>query len=102
MPTRRRPGRATNQSESVGWSVFHGCDISGGVSVHIHSAGTGVGGYSPDLRRVLAIAREVGLVVIPSEGGTARAFVLAATPAVQAWIEQGFQSERPPWQSEPA
>jgi len=39
-------------------SLFENCEISGGVDVHIHAAGSSVGGYSGgyslDLRRVLA------------------------------------------------
>jgi N-acetylglucosamine-6-phosphate deacetylase len=82
------------------WSVFAGCDISGGVDIHIHgSAGGGVGAaYSLSLRRVLATAREVGLVIVPTGTGKPRAFVLAATPAVRDWVEQGFRAEPPPWQ----
>lgn len=80
--------------------MFAGCDISGGVSVHIHGpAGGGAGAaYSLSLQRVLASARDVGLVIVPHGSGEPRAFVLAATPAVREWVEQGCQSDPPPWQ----
>jgi hypothetical protein len=88
----------SDRTERVGRALFEGCDISGGISFHIHVTGNGVGTYSLDLRRLLTIAGGVGLVVVPNTDGQPRVFILAATPAVREWVEQGFQSESPPWQ----
>jgi hypothetical protein len=111
MTSRRRShatrGRATlNVAEQGHWSVFAGCDLSGGVAVHIHGSDVRVSDsargragtvYRLDLERVLTTAREVGLVIVPHASGGTRAFVLAATPAVREWVEQGLQSDSPPW-----
>ncbi len=118
MPSRHRPRAARSRppsdpGEHGRWSAFAGCHISGGASVHIHGdiPGSAVHGsargraataYTVDLRRVLTTAGEVGLVIVPHGSGEPRAFVLAATPAVREWVEQGFRSDSPPWQVDEA
>ena len=99
MRTRRRgERRAEPERPSVGSSVFAGCKFSGGIGVYIYGMPVSRGvRHALDLRRVLATARDVGLVIVPNEGGQARAFVLAATPAVREWVEDGLRSESPPW-----
>jgi hypothetical protein len=90
--------------EQGGWSVFGGVrEISGDVHLHVMMAGgrTGTGAVTPSLslRQVLKTALEVGLVIVPDVSGKPRAFILAATPAVREWVEQGFESESLPWQA---
>jgi hypothetical protein len=83
-------------------AAFYGtaffANVSGGVDIHYHGSAETGAAYSLDLRRVLTTAGEVGLVIVPSGSGEPSAFVLAATPAVRTWIEEGLAGEARPWQ----
>jgi hypothetical protein len=98
-PERPRPGAIRSAQPPPGCPVFDNCSFPGDVNFHIHAGYNGGRGAATDsvARRVFAMAREVGPVILPDRDGKPRAFVLAATPAVCEWVEQEFDSESPAW-----
>jgi hypothetical protein len=85
--------------------VFENCSFPGDMHVHIHpgynmrpgSTGGREAAVAAAARRVLAVAHEVGLAILPDRSGEPRMFVLAATPAVREWIDSQFEADSPAW-----
>jgi hypothetical protein len=52
-------------------------------------------GHATDLREVLKVAEEIGLVIVPHADGRPRAYVIEATRAVNEWIQKEADSANP-------